>query len=172
MTGKPQPGIKSSNAASGPPSPYRSVFPRLLGAPGDSALTLVAAGQGAHLDLGVAGSSVGGAAARAKGPPGAWKAQGAGQGAQHLGAGWEGAKSPSTARSAAGESSQLGRRFSQLLHLLAQSPQRFSMPLAFWRPGALARRSPPSSAERRGARMSTSFFFWMSTSFKCQCCHQ
>lgn len=74
----------------GPPGP------RPLGAPRDSALTLVAAGEGAHLDLRVPSSSMGGAAAGAKGSPGAWKAQGAGQGAQHLGAGWEGAKSPST----------------------------------------------------------------------------
>lgn len=76
-------------------APWPSL-PRRLGASRDSALTLVAAGEGAHLDLWVPSSSMGGAAPGAKGSPGAWKAQGAGQGAQHLGAGWEGAKSPST----------------------------------------------------------------------------
>lgn len=148
------------HSARGAPSPYWSVFPRVVGAPARilagaagpgvrlgpapsppgrsrrSALTLVAPGEGAHLDLRVPSRSVGDAAAGLKGTPGAWKAQGAGQDAQHLGAGWEGAKSPSTTPSAPGKSrscapgfhncSSYGRR--------AQSPSLRLLPLGDLQP--------------------------------------
>ena len=79
----------------------------------DSALTLVWTCQGAHLDLRVPSRPIGGAAAGLKGSPGAWKAQGTGQGSQHLGAGWEGAKGPSTAPSSLAESLQRRPHVSQ-----------------------------------------------------------
>lgn len=51
-------------------------------------LTLVGTRQRVHSDLGCPGGGVGGAVAGPRGPPGAREAQRAGQGAEHLGAGW------------------------------------------------------------------------------------
>lgn len=132
-TGMEGPEIESFNALSSPPARPRlprgrSRSSRVMGAPRDGAFTLVRTRQGAHLDLGAPGRTVGSAAAGPKGPPGAQEAQDA----QHRGAGWERRRflGPAPSRlPLRARSSGDGRSLRQLLHLWAKGLLPPSAPL-------------------------------------------
>ena len=104
----PTPAVVSG---AGPASYSRpELAPAASRAPQNSALTLVWTRQSAHLDLAVCGRGIGGAATGLMGPPGARKAQGAGQGAQHLDQSGKVPLGPSTTHSSPAESLPLSPR--------------------------------------------------------------